>query len=64
MGSLDNVEMPALAPRQFSSNVTQNAANDFDFPPPVSISLFRYLSNTWGACLMSRSFVCDNIHIN
>jgi hypothetical protein len=56
--------MPALAPRQFSSNVTQNAANDFDFPPPVSISLFRYLSNTWGACLMSRSFVCDNIHIN
>jgi hypothetical protein len=37
MGFFDFMERAAVAPRQFSTNVTQNSFNDFDFPPPVSI---------------------------
>jgi hypothetical protein len=40
MGFFDFMERAAVAPRQFSTNVTQNSFNDFDFPPPVSISSF------------------------
>lgn len=38
MGLFDFMERAAVAPRQFSSNITQNSFNDFDFPPPVSIT--------------------------